>query len=125
MMDGQSLMLPLLIVMVGAMLFFSTRKQRRAAQEAQKLQTSLQPGDRVMTTSGLYGTIASVDDEATIDIEIAPGVVTTWLRAAVREKVNPVIEEAEEDTDEAEAVAGEPAGTAEIAAPLEHDKSSR
>lgn len=122
-MDAQSLMLPLLIVMVGAMLFFGTRKQRRAAQEAQKLQTSLQPGDRVMTTSGLYGTIASVDDDATIDIEIAPGVVTTWLRAAVREKINPVVEE--EDTDEAEAVAGEPASTAEIAAPLEHDKSSR
>ncbi|MBV8934123.1 MAG: preprotein translocase subunit YajC, partial [Kutzneria sp.] len=102
-MDPQSLMLPLLIVLVGAMLFFSTRKQRRAVAEQQKLQSSLRPGDRVMTTSGLYGTVAATTED-TIDIEIAPEVVTTWLRAAVREKVNPTVaEDVTEDADSTEA----------------------
>jgi preprotein translocase subunit YajC len=117
-MDPQTLLLPLLIVLVGAMLFFGSRRQRKAVAEQQKLQTSLRVGDRVMTTSGLFGTVASVDSETDIDIEIAPGVVTTWLRAAVREKVNPVA-----DSDVEEQVAGEPASTAEIAEPLEKSNS--
>ena len=68
-----------------------SRKQKRAAQEQQKLQNSITDGDRVMTTSGLYGTVADASGDTTIDIEIAPGVVTTWLRQAVREKVAPEV----------------------------------
>ena len=121
-MDPQALLLPLLIVLVGGMLFFGSRRQRKAVAEQQKLQTSLQVGDRVMTTSGLFGTVANVDSETDIDIEIAPGVVTTWLRAAVREKVNPTTDsdvvETEDVQDEAPA-AGEPESTAEVAPPLE------
>nr|WP_025359842.1 preprotein translocase subunit YajC [Kutzneria albida] len=119
-------MLPLLIVAVGAMLFFGTRKQRKQMQEQQQLQNSLQPGDQVMTTSGLFGTIAETHEDR-IDIEIAPGVVTSWLRAAVREKVNPVVEDDTDADDEpTAAVAGEPASTAEVAPPLEQqDKATR
>jgi preprotein translocase subunit YajC len=120
-MDAQTLLLPLLIVLVGGMLFFGSRRQRKAVAEQQKLQTSLQVGDRVMTTSGLFGTVAGVDSETEIQIEIAPGVVTSWLRAAVREKVNPTtdadVDESEDVQDEP--VAAEPASTAEVAEPLE------
>jgi preprotein translocase subunit YajC len=126
MMDPQALLLPLLIVLVGGMLFFGSRRQRKAVAAQQQLQTSLTVGDRVMTTSGLFGTVASVDSETNIDIEIAPGVVTTWLRAAVREKVNPTTESdvvESEDADE-EQTAGEPASTAEIAPPLESKTKS-
>jgi preprotein translocase subunit YajC len=82
-------LLPLLLLfgLLGLMMFFMSRRQRRAVQQQQELQSSLAVGDRVMTTSGLYGTIIDTSDEATIDLEIAPGVETTWLRAAVREKV--------------------------------------
>jgi preprotein translocase subunit YajC len=114
MMNLSSLMFPLLLVLLAVPLFLSARKQKRAMAEQQKLQNSLEAGDRVMTTSGLYGTVADASDDTTIDIEIADGVVTTWLRAAVREKV---IETAEvdEDTDET------PETTAQVAEPLEHD----
>jgi preprotein translocase subunit YajC len=121
-MDAQTLLLPLLIVLVGGMLFFGSRRQRKAVAEQQKLQTSLQVGDRVMTTSGLFGTVANVDSDTNIDIEVAPGVVTTWLRAAVREKVNPTVDsdvEEIEDAHDEERVAGEPESTAEVAPPLE------
>jgi len=87
-------------------MYFMSRRQRRAMQQQQELQNSLMVGDRVMTTSGLYGTIIATDD-ATIDIEIAPGVETTWLRAAVREKVGPdadVDDELTDDVDEPELV---------------------
>lgn len=85
-MNFSSLLLPLIIVLFAVPLFMGTRKQKRAAAQQQEMQNSLSYGDRVMTTSGLYGTVVSTTDES-IDIEIAPGVVTSWLRAAVREKV--------------------------------------
>jgi preprotein translocase subunit YajC len=126
MMDAQTLLLPLLIVLVGGMLFFGSRRQRKAVAQQQQLQTSLSVGDRVMTTSGLFGTVAGVDSDKDIDIEIAPGVVTTWLRAAVREKVNPTVDEDVVETEDAheEQVAGEPASNAEIAPPLESKTKS-
>ena len=84
---NSQLFLPLLIVLLAVPLFLQVRKQKKAMQEQQKLQNSLTAGDRVMTTSGLFGTIVSTGD-TTVDLEIAPGVVTTWLNQAIREKVD-------------------------------------
>ncbi|MEV7042413.1 preprotein translocase subunit YajC [Amycolatopsis sp. NPDC051061] len=134
----QQLLLPLLLVLVLAVpLVMSTRKQKKQQAAQKDLQTSLAPGDRVMTTSGLYGTVADTSGDNTIDIEIAPGVVTTWLRLAVREKVEPVVETEEDSVDEVveapaeesiiESSSGiknedEPQTTAQVAPPLEHGK---
>ena len=133
----QQLLLPLLLVLVLAVpLVMSTRKQKKQQQAQQELQSSLAPGDRVMTTSGLYGTVADASGDTTIDIEIAPGVVTTWLRLAVREKVEPVVETEEDSADEVEETVveepktveatsvkdDEPQTTAQVAPPLEHGK---
>jgi preprotein translocase subunit YajC len=100
-MDG---LLPLLLMfgLLGVMMYFMTRRQRKAQEQQAALQNSLDIGDRVMTTSGLYGTVVDADDNTTVTLEIAPGVETEWLRAAVREKVGPV-EETVEDDDELEA----------------------
>ncbi|MET0133494.1 MAG: preprotein translocase subunit YajC [Kibdelosporangium sp.] len=93
---GQLLPFLLIAVLIVPMVLMS-RKQKRAMQQQQELQNSITVGDRVMTTSGLYATVDNADDDATVDLEIAPGVVTTWLRAAVREKVGPDAEEEIED----------------------------
>ena len=81
------LLFPLLILLLFIPIFLSGRKQRRQMQDMQQLQSSLQVGDVVNTTSGLRGTVIDAQYEDTVDLEIAPGVVTTWLRAAVRDKV--------------------------------------
>jgi preprotein translocase subunit YajC len=93
-MDITSLLFPLLILVLFIPIFLSGRRQRRQQAEMQALQSSLEPGDVVMTTSGLRGTVVDASYEETIDIEIADGVVTTWVRAAVREKVSPPAEDA-------------------------------
>lgn len=85
-MNFSSLLLPLIIVLFAVPLFLGTRKQKRAVAAQQEMQNALSFGDRVMTTSGLYATVVSTSPDS-IDLEIAPGVTTTWLRAAVREKV--------------------------------------
>jgi preprotein translocase subunit YajC len=86
-MDLTSLLFPLLILLLFIPIFLSGRRQRRQMQEMQALQAALEPGDVVMTTSGLRGTVVDASYEETVDLEIADGVVTTWVRAAVREKV--------------------------------------
>lgn len=79
--------LPLLIVM-GAFMFFASRRQKRAMQATIDLQESLQVGDRVHTTSGMEATITGITDD-NVDLEIAPGVVTTWMKLAIRDKIDP------------------------------------
>jgi len=114
-----SLMFPLLLVLLAVPLFLSARKQKRAMAEQKNLQDSLAPGDKVMTTSGLYGTVADASHDTTIDIEISEGVVTRWLRAAIREKVAETDEAVVADqTDDVEEEV--PATTAQVAEPLDH-----
>ncbi|GGM14079.1 preprotein translocase subunit YajC [Nakamurella endophytica] len=85
----QGLLLPvLLFAALGLMMFFSVRKQKRQVAETKRMQDAIVPGTRVMTTSGLHGTVTAVADD-TIELEIAPGVYTTWVRAAVREVIVP------------------------------------
>ncbi|HWD03031.1 MAG TPA: preprotein translocase subunit YajC [Amycolatopsis sp.] len=140
-----NLLLPLLLLVVVAVpLVLGTRKQKKQQAAQQNMQKSIAVGDRVMTTSGLYGTVADTSSDDTIDIEIAPGVVTTWLRLAVREKVEPAVETgiAEVETDAEEPVGGVASTTtlpsdapaqesitdegqktgAQVAPPLEHGK---
>lgn len=97
--------LPLLIVL-GAFMFFASRKQKKAMQATIDLHESLTIGDRIHTTSGLEGTIVGITDDS-IDLEIAPGVVTTWMKLAVRDR----IEDDDDDLDET-LEGGEPESTA-------------
>ena len=89
--------LPFLIIL-GAFMFIASRRQRRTMQATIDLHESLQIGDRVHTTSGLEATIAGITDD-TVDLEIAPGVVTTWMKLAVRDRILPD-DEVELDEDE-------------------------
>jgi preprotein translocase subunit YajC len=92
------LIFPLLILFMIGLVFMSSRQRKKQENQQKDLQSSLHVGDVVVMTSGISGTVVDVDDERTIDLEIAPDVVTTWLRAAVREKL--VAEEAVEAVDE-------------------------
>jgi preprotein translocase subunit YajC len=89
-MDLTSLLFPVLILLLFIPIFLSGRRQRRQVQEMQALQSALEPGDVVMTTSGLRGTVVDASYEETVDLEIADGIVTTWVRAAVKSKVDPI-----------------------------------
>jgi preprotein translocase subunit YajC len=89
--------LPLLIIL-GAFMYFASRRQKKAMQATIDLHNSLQIGDRIHTTSGLQATITGVTDD-TVDLEIAPGVVTTWMKLAVRDKIESAADEDVEDED--------------------------
>jgi preprotein translocase subunit YajC len=90
--------LPLLIIL-GAFMFFASRRQKKAMQATIDLQDSLTIGDRVHTTSGLQGTITGITDDS-VDLEIAPGVVTTWMKLAVRDRIVDDFDEDDTDVDD-------------------------
>jgi preprotein translocase subunit YajC len=102
-MEQLIIFLPLLVIM-GAFMFFASRRQKRAMQATIDLHESLRVGDRVHTTSGLQATIAGITDD-TVDLEIAPGVITTWMKLAIRDRVEPDIDD---DDDEITAEADGP-----------------
>ncbi|MRH87286.1 preprotein translocase subunit YajC [Nocardia sp. SYP-A9097] len=81
------LLLPLLLVALLIPMFLGVRRQKREMAKVTEMQETLKVGDRVVTTSGLFGTIVEADDDS-VDLEIAEDVVTTWLRASIRETRN-------------------------------------
>jgi preprotein translocase subunit YajC len=95
-MGEMTLFLPLIIIL-GAFMFFASRKQKKAMQATIDLHESLAIGDRVHTTSGLEGTITGITDDS-VNLEIAPGVVTTWMKLAVRDRIDEDHDDAD-DTD--------------------------
>ncbi|WP_433566309.1 preprotein translocase subunit YajC [Nocardia sp. CA-151230] len=78
------LLLPLLLVALLIPMFLGVRRQKREMSKVTEMQDSLKVGDRVVTTSGLFGTVVELDD-TTVDLEIAEEIVTTWLRQSIRE----------------------------------------
>ncbi|MEO3888793.1 preprotein translocase subunit YajC [Nonomuraea sp. B5E05] len=77
-----------LILLVVVFYFLLIRPQRKRQQEAIRMQNSLTPGARVMTTTGLFGTVVAVDNEDVV-LEVAPGVETRWVKAAIGRVVAP------------------------------------
>ena len=84
---------PLIIVALLVVMLFvlPARQRKRAAAQAQTLQESLTVGAPVMTTSGMHGTVVALN-AGTVDLEIAPGVVATFVRQAILEVRKPAVD---------------------------------
>lgn len=80
-MKSLSSLLPM-ILLIGAFWFLVLRPNKKRQTDAAKLRNSLTIGQRVVTTSGVFGTIVGVNDES-FDLEIAPGVKVTWIKGAI------------------------------------------
>lgn len=65
--------LPLLLIIV-VFYFFMIRPQMKRQKETRKFRESLQKGDKVVTTGGIYGKVVKIEETA-IQLEIAKDVV--------------------------------------------------
>ena len=73
----------LMIVGAGAAFYFLIiRPGKQRQQQQQDAVAALQPGTEIMTSAGIFGTIAVVTDEQ-ISLEVSPGVFIRILPAAV------------------------------------------
>lgn len=79
-MKSQDLFLLLALAVVIGMMFFNSRKRKKAAAE---MQTGIKVGAYVLLHSGILGSIISVDEKSIV-IESTPGTKLTVLKAAIR-----------------------------------------
>ena len=83
---GAIIQLGILLLIPFAMYFFMIRPQRRRMRETQELQRSIQVGDEVITTSGVYGVITGEDGDSRFWLEIDDDVQIRIARAAISGK---------------------------------------
>ncbi|GJF27563.1 hypothetical protein KNE206_02630 [Kitasatospora sp. NE20-6] len=77
----------LLLPIVAIFLMFRSQKKRQSQQ--QSMQATLQPGAGVRTIGGLYAQVKAVNEE-TVELEIAPGVVTYFTKGAIAAVLEPL-----------------------------------
>lgn len=92
------------VLMIVGFYFLLIRPQRNRQKAQQALLSTLEVGDEVMTTGGIFGTIIEIDeDEGVLTVEIAPGTRVRMLRAGVGQR----FVEDDEDVDDEDGVMDE------------------
>ena len=90
-MNDLAALLPL-VAILGLFWFMVIRPAKRRQQEVASLQSSIQVGQRVMMSSGVYGTVRSITDDRA-RLEIAPGTEIEIARAAIAKVDSPADDE--------------------------------
>ena len=95
-----ALFLPL-ILMGGVFYFLLIRPQQRRTRAQAALVNAIQVGDEVMTSGGIFGTIAEIDeDENTVTVEIAPGTRIKMVRGGIARRLTE--DDVDDEYDDAE-----------------------
>jgi preprotein translocase subunit YajC len=76
-----SMLLPI-VGMLAIFYFLLIRPQQKRQKEMQKMIGALKKGDRVVTASGLYGTVVGMRDDVVV-LKIAENVKVEMLKSAV------------------------------------------
>lgn len=73
--------LPFVLIIV-VFYFFMIRPQMKRQKELRKFREALKKGDKVVTTGGIYGTVAEIKDDSIV-VEIADNVKVKIDKSAV------------------------------------------
>jgi len=76
-----SMLLPILGMLL-IFYFLMIRPQQKRQKEIQKMLSNVKKGDRVLTASGLYGTVSGVKDDVLV-LQIADNVKVEMVKSAV------------------------------------------
>ncbi len=69
-------MIIMLVLLFAIMYFFMIRPQQKKQKEIQKFRNALEVGSKVVTASGVYGVVKSIDNaQGVLTLEISKGVV--------------------------------------------------
>ncbi|ALS58022.1 preprotein translocase subunit YajC [Rathayibacter toxicus] len=108
----------LLVLLLAVMIVFMFRNNKKRQRDAENMKKNLTPGVELMTGSGLFGTVVSVDDENNkVVIESTPGTLLTIHRQAIVRLIDP--------SDNADTTEDEPVVTTEPPQFGERDSAHR
>ncbi|MFE0464856.1 preprotein translocase subunit YajC [Kitasatospora sp. NPDC058965] len=80
-----TLLFPILMVVLVVVMM---RSQKKRQQQQANMQSAMEPGSAVRTIGGLYATVKAINENS-VELEIAPGVVTHFSKQAVAAVVDP------------------------------------
>ena len=86
--EGSASVMPTIlfgILIIAVMYFILIRPQRKKQKEHEELMSELRKGDRVITTSGIYGQIESLSEESII-LKVESGVNIRVTRGSIGTK---------------------------------------
>lgn len=89
-----------LVAILALFWFMVIRPQQRRQKEVVALQNSIQVGQRVMMSSGIFGTVVSLTEDRA-RLEIAPGTQIEIARAAIAKADEPVGQPGVDERDDA------------------------
>jgi preprotein translocase subunit YajC len=69
-------------LIIGIFYFMILRPQQKRAKERQKMLEAVKKGDKVITASGVHGTVAGLD-EKTLLLQVAENVKIKYERSAI------------------------------------------
>ena len=72
----------MMAVMFAIVYFLIVRPQQKQRQDRERMIAALKRGDRVVTTSGIYGTVTQMSEQ-TVTLRVADQVKLEFERAAV------------------------------------------
>jgi preprotein translocase subunit YajC len=75
-----------LIFLFVVFYFFIIRPSKKRSQQEEKMRSTLRVGDKIVTNSGIFGTIMQIDDaKSVVSIEISKGVNLTLYKSSIAE----------------------------------------
>lgn len=80
-------MLPMMLIMFAAVYFLMIRPEQKKQKARVAMMEQIKKGDRVLTSSGILGTVGQVK-ESTMMIKIAENTVVEFAKSAVTSVVN-------------------------------------
>ena len=79
------MLIPLFLIMYLLLI----RPQRKRQKEHEKLLTELKRGDKIVTNSGMFGTVFAIDDEKNkVVIKITDDIKVEFLKSSIAGKVD-------------------------------------
>ena len=79
-------LLPLILIFV-VFWFLLIRPQQKRMREHKEMVQATKKGDKIITSGGLYGTVARVIDDNSLEVEIAQNVKVKLARATISENL--------------------------------------
>ena len=77
-----------LILIFAIMYFLLIRPQQKKMKEHKAMVEALRRGDQVLTQGGIIGKVTKVNEDGTVEVEIADGVKVKVLRHTIAQVMN-------------------------------------
>ena len=78
-------------LLIAIFYFMLIRPQKKRMEEHRRLIDSVNPGDQIITMTGLYGTVRTIGDDD-VEVDIASGTTVRLLKSAIGRRVTEDLE---------------------------------